>query len=182
MPPRVVSFLNRWRVRAGLPCVLLTLVLAEPNYYSLLSGLGFFILGMLLRAWSSGHLTKNTELTTSGPYRYTRNPLYLGNMLMGLGVVAAGRSLWVLALISLYFFLFYPAIILKEREKMRELYPESYRQYSSRIPALLPTWKAYPLAPPRVFRWELYRKNKEYRAIQASLVFWGLMLLKIVVF
>jgi protein-S-isoprenylcysteine O-methyltransferase Ste14 len=179
---RVTAFLNRWRVRAGLPSVLLTLVVAKPNYFSLLSGLGFYILGMLLRSWASGHLTKDVELTTSGPYRYTRNPLYLGNILMGLGVVAAGRSWWVLAVIALYFLIFYPAIILKEREKMQQLYPDPYQQYSSQVPALLPTWKAYPHAPPQVFRWELYKKNKEYRAIHASLVFWGLMLLKIVLF
>ena len=108
---RIVQILNRWRVRAGLPSVLFTIFLAKPNYYSLLSGFGFYLLGMLLRAWSSGHLKKEVELTTSGPYRYTRNPLYLGNLLMGMGVVAAARSWGVLIVIGLYFLVFYPAII-----------------------------------------------------------------------
>jgi len=172
--------LNRWRVRAGLPSVLLTIFLAKPNYYSLLSGLGFYLLGMLLRAWSSGHLKKEVELTTSGPYRYTRNPLYLGNILMGLGVVAAARSWWVLIVIALYFLVFYPAIILREREKMCELYPEQYQDFSTQVPLLLPTLKSYSQAPPRVFSWSFYKRNKEFRAIYASLIFWGLMILKIV--
>ena len=179
---RIVQILNRWRVRAGLPSVLFTIFLAKPNYYSLLSGFGFYLLGMLLRAWSSGHLKKEVELTTSGPYRYTRNPLYLGNLLMGMGVVAAARSWGVLIVIGLYFLVFYPAIILREKEKMRELYPEQYRDYSAQVPLLLPTWKSYSQAPPRVFSWSFYQRNKEFRAIYASLIFWGLMILKIVLF
>ncbi len=179
---RVVQVLNRWRVRAGLPCVLLTILLAKPNFYSLLSGLGFYLLGMLLRAWSSGHLKKEVELTTSGPYRYTRNPLYLGNILMGLGVVASARSWWVLAVIALYFLIFYPAIIVRERGKMHELFPEQYQEYANQVPLLLPTGRSYSQAPPRVFSWVYYKKNKEFRALYASLIFWGLIILKIILF
>jgi len=179
---RVKQILNRWRVRAGLPSVLLTIFLAKPNFYSLLSGLGFYLLGMILRAWSSGHLKKELELTTSGPYRYTRNPLYLGNILMGLGVVAAARSWWVLAVIALYFLIFYPVIIMRERGKMQELFPELYPAYSDQVPLLLPTGKSYSQALPRVFSWAFYKRNKEIRAVYASLIFWGLMILKIILF
>jgi protein-S-isoprenylcysteine O-methyltransferase Ste14 len=179
---KVIHVLNRWRVRAGLPSVLLTIILAKPNFTSLLSGLGFYLLGMILRAWSSGHLKKQVELTTSGPYRYTRNPLYLGNILMGLGVLAAARSWWVLAVIALYFLVFYPAIIVRERGKMQELFPEQYQDYAAQVPLLFPTGKSYSQAPPRVFSWAFYKKNKEIRAVYASFIFWGLMILKIILF
>jgi len=179
---RIMQILNRWRVRAGLPSVLLTILLAKPNFTSLLSGMGFYLLGMILRAWSSGHLKKQVELTTSGPYRYTRNPLYLGNILMGLGVVAAARSWWVLAVIGLYFFIFYPVIIVRERGKMQELFPEQYPEYAAQVPLLFPTGRGYSHAPPRVFNWAFYKKNKEIRAVYASLIFWGFMILKILLF
>ncbi|NOR15354.1 MAG: hypothetical protein GQ544_06595 [Candidatus Aminicenantes bacterium] len=179
---RVVQVLNRWRVRAGLPSVLLTVLLAKPNFLSLLSGLGFYLLGMILRAWASGHLKKEVELTTSGPYRCTRNPLYLGDILMGFGVVAAARSWWVLAVIALYFLIFYPAIIVRDRGKMQELFPEQYQDYGDQVPLLLPTGRSYSQATPRVFSWAFYKKNKEIRAIYASLIFWGVMILKVILF
>jgi protein-S-isoprenylcysteine O-methyltransferase Ste14 len=121
----IAQFLYRKRVRSSLISVIAAVILARPNLLSLLAGAGFITLGLLLRGWACGHLTKDRELTTSGPYRYTRNPLYLGSLWIALGVTAASRSWWVAALFALNFLLF----------------------------------------------WDLYKINKEYRALVAALIF-----------
>src|SRR5436305_12429360 len=88
--------MQRWRVRLGFACAALFLFFARPNSLSLAIGGAVAVPGLVLRAWASGHLRKNETLATTGPYAYTRNPLYLGSFLMGLGfTIAAGQVLLV---------------------------------------------------------------------------------------
>ena len=81
-----------------------------------------FCAGLLLRAWASGHLRKEKELTISGPYQYTRNPLYLGSLVIGAAIVIGCRSWWIFVIFILYFLLFYPVAVLFEQEKMIALF------------------------------------------------------------
>ena len=83
---KVFSTLYTWRVRVALLALILTVLFAEPTLLSLLVCLAVTSAGLSLRLWACGHLKKEKELTTSGPYRYTRNPLYLGNVFIGIGV------------------------------------------------------------------------------------------------
>jgi protein-S-isoprenylcysteine O-methyltransferase Ste14 len=178
----MIQALYRWRVRYSLVGLILAVVLARPNLQSLLAGLGFCILGLLLRAWACGYLRKDIKLTTSGPYRYTRNPLYLANLIIGISVVAAARSWWVFGFFCLYFLLFYPVIIRREKDKMEGLFPEQYQEYSQKVPLFFPTLKPIPFASEKTFDWALFKKNKERRAGIAALIFWTTIILKMILF
>src|SRR6202050_5464992 len=69
--------------------------LARPTWRSIAMGSILIVPGLLIRALASGHVRKNESLATSGPYAYTRNPLYLGSLLIGWGFAVAARSWWV---------------------------------------------------------------------------------------
>jgi protein-S-isoprenylcysteine O-methyltransferase Ste14 len=95
---------RRIRVPLGFAFAVLYLWFARPTWSSILLGTIIAIPGIGLRALASGHVKKNEELTTSGPYAYTRNPLYLGSLIMALGFAIAARSIWVVFLMLLMFF------------------------------------------------------------------------------
>lgn len=170
------TLLYRWRVRAGLAGAVMILVLARPDPLSLIIGFAVCLPGLWLRTWASGHLKKNKELAVTGPYRYSRNPLYLGNMIIGSGFVIGSRSLWVLGVFIVYFFLFYPLIIRIEAEKMESLFPEEYGKYKAQTPSLFPFKRPFTSSKKNGFNWALYRKNKEWRALLGTIIFWLVLL------
>ncbi len=170
--------LNRFRVRAGLVLAIAVIVLARPSWPSILVGILICVLGLAIRAWASGHLRKERELTVSGPYRFSRNPLYLGNFLLGIGITAGARSWWVAGLFFAYFGLFYPLIIRRERERMQSLFPGQYEAYGKRVPLFFPSLKKNVQAEGR-FRWSLYRQNKEYRALYGTVLVWLVLAAKL---
>jgi protein-S-isoprenylcysteine O-methyltransferase Ste14 len=179
---RVSRKIYDWRIRANLICILVSVVLSRPRPLSLLAGGGFIALGLLLRAWAAGHLWKSRELTVSGPYRHTRNPLYLGSLIIGIGAVAACRSWWVLGLFALYFLVFYPVAIRLEKQRMLAAFPEAYREYSRSVPLFFPRLKPGPGTSPRSFDRSLFRRNKEKRASLGALFFLAALLLKMWLF
>ena len=84
--------MQRWRVPLGFACAALFFLLAQARPATLIVGGLVALPGLALRAWATGHLRKNDALATTGPYAYTRNPLYLGSFVIGLGfTIAAGR-------------------------------------------------------------------------------------------
>lgn len=178
----IEKIVYRWRVRIGFLGLVLTVILADPNLLYLLTGLGICILGLLLRAWASGYLRKEKELTISGPYQYSRNPLYLGNLIIGISTVIASRSIWVLAIFATYFLLFYPIVIQRENERMRRLFPDEYKEYKKKVPLFFPSMKSSPSSGKKNFRWRLYRKNKEWRALLGAVVFWLTLTIKMILF
>ncbi len=173
--------LYRWRVRAGTPALVGALVFARPSLDSLIAGLGVGLLGLGLRAWAAGHLKKEKVLAVSGPYRFTRNPLYLGTLLIAAGAVVASRSWPVSALMAAYFAVFYPVIVREERDRMRALFPEAYGPYERAVPLFLPAPGRSGEGTGARFDLALFRKNKEIRAILGTVAFWGLMVLKMLV-
>ncbi|MCJ7580460.1 MAG: DUF1295 domain-containing protein [Candidatus Aminicenantes bacterium] len=162
----------KWRVRFGLFALIFTVLLARPILLSLLIGLTITIVGLTLRLWACGHLKKEKELTTSGPYRYTRNPLYLGNVLIGIGVVIGSYTWWVILIFALYFLVFYPVIILEERGRMQKFFPLQYSSYSKNVPLFFPSIRPSWPKSPRKFSWQLYKDNKESRALIGALFYW----------
>lgn len=176
------KILYRWRVRAGLIGAVLVIILAQPDPPSLIIGLAVTLPGLLLRTWASGHLKKDKELTVSGPYMYSRNPLYLGNLIIGLGIIIASRSLWVLGIFVFYFLLFYPLIIQVEVEKMNRLFPREYEGYANQTSVLLPARKPFSAPKKNRFSWMLYRKNKEWRAFIGTILLWLILSGKIILF
>jgi len=169
----------RWRVRSSLFLIIAIIILARPTWVSILIGLAVCMLGLLIRAWASGHIQKERELAVSGPYQYTRNPLYLGNFILGLSVAIGTNSWWCTLIFLGYFLVFYPPVIKEERERMKRLFPEKYEEYKKRVPLFFPTFKPFFSAKQIPFRWALYRKNKEYRALIGSLVFWLILVAKL---
>lgn len=170
--------LSRWRVRVAWMALLLVLVLSKPTLRSLLAGILLALLALGIRTWASGHLNKEKELAISGPYRYTRNPLYLGNFILGLSFVVGSWSLWVLAVFSAYFLLFYPPVIKKERLRMKELFPKKYEEYKEKVPPFFPSLKHQPSSQLEKFSWKLYKRNKEYRALAGTALFWLVVAVK----
>jgi hypothetical protein len=176
--PGLREKLNRVRVRAGSFLAIAVLALARPTPESVLYGALAAAAGLLIRAWASGHLHKEKTLAVSGPYRYSRNPLYLGNFFIGAGLVLTARSWWVLALFAAYFGIFYPLIIARERDRMRQLFPGEYEEYGRQVPLFLPSFLRRHGAAAGRFSGRLYRLNKEYRALAGAAVFWLLLAAK----
>jgi len=171
-----------WRVRVGFVGAIASLLLARVTPLSLLSGLAAAVFGLSIRAWASGHLSKEKMLATSGPYRCTRNPLYLGNIIIGVGVVISSNSWWAFLIFAVYFLIFYPVIIGVEKNRMENLFPREYREYSEKVPLIVPALRPKFPGNHRKFDWRLYRKNKENRAMIGTLVYWSLFALKMIIF
>lgn len=163
----------RWRVRAGYPLALLCLWLAHPTMYSTMIGSAIALIGLLVRGYAAGHLRKNEALAETGPYAHTRNPLYLGSMLLAAGFAAASRSWIAAALVAAYFAIVYTRVIRREEGQLRARYGPSFEEYARRVPLFWPRLRASAgsAAP---FSFAQYRRNREY---QAAFGFAGMIVL-----
>ena len=135
--------------------------LAQPTVLSICIGAAIVVIGLAVRAIASGQLNKNEQLATSGPYSYTRNPLYLGSLLIGIGFALAGRNLWVWILLLAMFAAIYIPVIRSEESFLRSTFPD-FESYSRRTPHLLPRWSGQSLTAQ--FSGDLYLKHREYNA------------------
>jgi protein-S-isoprenylcysteine O-methyltransferase Ste14 len=177
------NIISKWRVRSGLISAILSLILAKPTLYSLIGGAVIAVLGLAIRIWACGNLRKEKELTTSGPYRYTRNPLYFGSMILGISTVLACRSWGVLAIFLANFLIIYPVVVRAEKERMSRLFPEKYREYSKHVPLFFPTLRPkLPRDPDQRFSWERYRQNRENRALLGSIIIYLCLIIKALLF
>jgi protein-S-isoprenylcysteine O-methyltransferase Ste14 len=129
----------------------------------LLCGVGIAILGLLLRGYAAGHLRKHKQLATSGPYAFTRNPLYLGSVLLAAGFSVASHSLISAMLLAAYLAIFYPVVIRREQAELKTLYGAAFVEYASQVPAFWPRLSPAMVSTGR-FSWPLYRQNREYEA------------------
>lgn len=168
------TFSQRWkrisrrvRVPLGFLFALFYFLLARPDLPSLLGSLLLVAPGILLRSYASGYVKKNAELTTTGPYAYTRNPLYLGSMLIAFGFALAARNVVVAATLAALFTAIYWPVILGEEEYLRAHFAE-YDAYARRVPRLLPRAHAEPQGGRGAFSWALYRKHREYNSFIGS--------------
>ena len=169
---------QRIRVPAGFILAPLFIIAAHPTGISLAAGAALALIGLTIRAWASGHLRKNQELSVAGPYAYTRNPLYLGTFIMATGVAVATGSLWFVALFIVVYLMIYVPVMAAEAEYMQELFPDDYEQYSRRVPLMFPRLTPYrpqkaddkagsrggPSNASRSFDSSLYLRHREYRA------------------
>ena len=113
------KFWMRWRVRIGYPVAVLYWLLAKPTHHWIAMGAAVAGFGILIRAIAAGHLSKDRELATAGPYARTRNPLYLGSAFLAAGFAIAGHSWWAGSLIVIYFAVFYYAVMRNEEQDLR---------------------------------------------------------------
>jgi len=178
---------RRIRVPMGFVFALFYLLTAHPSVHSLLWSLLGTVPGLALRAYASGYVTKNTELTTTGPYAYTRNPLYLGSMLIAFGFAVAAHSWWTALALAILFTLIYWPTIRSEEEFLRGHFRD-FAEYCERVPRLIPrlTPAASVVEKPESrtsggFSEALYRKHREYNAILGSLGIYAVLLLRLFV-
>jgi len=173
------DFWIRWRVRVGYPIAVAAFWFARPRMAWLICGVGIALVGLLLRGYAAGYLRKHQQLATSGPYAFTRNPLYLGSLLFAVGFSVASHS-WISAgLLAAYLGAFYPMVIRREQAELESLYGTAFLEYASRVPAVWPRLSPATLGNEH-FSWDLYRQNREYEAaiglVVAMTILWLIML------
>jgi protein-S-isoprenylcysteine O-methyltransferase Ste14 len=150
---------------------------AKPTWQSVLIGLALAVLGLSIRALASGQVKKDRELTTTGPYAYVRNPLYLGSILIGLGFVIAARDRWIALGLLIYFVAVYVPVIRAEQVYLRNQFP-AYAEYMRSVPSLLPRtlWFGGVTAG---FSRELYFRHREYNALLGAAAMLAVLIAKI---
>jgi protein-S-isoprenylcysteine O-methyltransferase Ste14 len=152
-------------VTAGWVVGVLVLLLARPTTLSLLLGLPLALAGEAIRVWASGHIEKTRRLATGGPYAHSRNPLYVGSLLIALGVATACASPWVVLAVALYFLAFYPSVMREEAAFLADRFPE-YAAWAAAVPLFLPRPTPGGARSSR-FEWARVRMNREWRTAAA---------------
>jgi protein-S-isoprenylcysteine O-methyltransferase Ste14 len=175
---------RRIRVPLGFVFALVYFWLAQPSWRSIAAGMALVLPGLLIRALASGHVRKNEALATSGPYAYTRNPLYLGSLLMGVGFASAARSWWIGAALVVMFLAIYIPVIRDEESFLRQKFPE-FDEYARQVPRVFP--RLVPRAKPADeatagFSRDLYLKHREYNALLGAVAMMVGLIFKIFVF
>lgn len=179
------QFFVRWRVRLGYPLAIAVVYLSRPMPQSILFGGLVGVVGLYIRAYAAGYLHKKEVLTVTGPYAYTRNPLYLGSAILGLGAGIGTRS-WISALLLVaYFALFYSIVMQREANELHTRHGASFDEYARIVPLFIPRLTAAKLPGDSAgaFSFAQYKKNHEWRAavgflflILVLLVVWRLRL------
>lgn len=176
---RLQHIAQKIRVPSGFVLGLLYLYLAHPTVKLLIGGAVIAFFGVLMRAWASGNLRKNMSLATGGPYALTRNPLYLGSLLMGIGCALAGGNPWVALGLLLFFLVVYLPVMQAEARYLTKLFPDEYPGYAQRVPLLVPKLSALPEALRAPFDFALYLRYREYRAALGVLAVFGFLVGKL---
>jgi protein-S-isoprenylcysteine O-methyltransferase Ste14 len=151
----VTRLFARWRVFLGFVFAAISLWLATPTPMTLMIGASVSICGELLRLWAAGHLEKSKEVTRSGPYQFTRHPLYLGSSLIGIGFAIAANHPIVAAIVVTYLLLTLTAAMRSEEAHLREKFGDAYDAYAEK--------RAEPMA--RKFSWSRAIYNREHHTM-----------------
>jgi protein-S-isoprenylcysteine O-methyltransferase Ste14 len=166
--------IQRFRVPLGFAIAAAVLYLARPTGALLLIGLPIALSGTILRALAAGVIRKDAALTTTGPYAWTRNPLYLGSFLLGLGFAVMSGS-WIAAgLIILPSFVVYPNVIRNEEAHLARLFPDQFREYSATVPRFFPRFRPASKA----FSMNQYLANREYQTALGFSVMLAIFIVK----
>lgn len=161
------------RTRVALAWIFAILLVLSARQNPTWPGIAVCFLGATIRFWASGFLRKDARPAVGGPYRWVRNPLYLGTYLMAVGTALAAQTWIVLALASVIFAVIYHYIILDEEIKLRELFGAPYLRYCELVPRFFPRLipanrKALLEVNPETahlnYDWILSRKNKAFEA------------------
>jgi protein-S-isoprenylcysteine O-methyltransferase Ste14 len=157
---------SRYRVPAGWLLGVVVLVLARPTPSSILLGLPLGFVGEAIRIWASGHIEKTKTLATGGPYAHARHPLYVGSVLLALGVAVASASVWVVLAVAAYFLAFFPSVMREESDFLAKKFPDEFAAWAAEVP---PFWPRLAPGGPRSsrFEWPRVSQNREWRTALA---------------
>lgn len=176
---------RRIRVPLGFVVAGVFLVFAQPTWKSLAVSLPFVALGLWMRGYAAGYVKKNAELTRTGPYAHTRNPLYLGSILLAAGfAVAAWRWQLVVLLVAMFLAIYIPTILSEETFLRREF--AEFDEYARRVPRL--GWRLTAArfdnagAGGGRFDAERYRHHREYNAAMGAGAVYAALMLRMIVF
>jgi protein-S-isoprenylcysteine O-methyltransferase Ste14 len=163
---------RRIRVPLGFVFAGVFLWLAQPTWKTMLLSLVLVVPGVWLRAYAAGYVRKNAELTFTGPYAYTRNPLYLGSMMIAFGFAAAAASWIILIALAVLFAAIYLPTIRSEELYLREHFA-GFDEYAAKVPRLLPrlTPAEFPVnenASGGAFSSAQWRHHREYNALMGA--------------
>jgi protein-S-isoprenylcysteine O-methyltransferase Ste14 len=163
---------RRIRVPLGFVFAVVFLWLARPTWPTMAASLLLVAPGVWLRAYAAGYVRKNAELTRTGPYAHTRNPLYLGSMLIAFGFALAAASWVILAALAVLFAGIYIPTIQSEEAYLREHFPD-FDEYAARVPRLLPRltpafFPGHGNASGGRFSAERWRHHREYNALMGA--------------
>lgn len=172
----VVEIFIKYRSFIGIVCLGLLLYLSEPSPKSVAVGFFFIIAGMFFRAWSAGYINKDTELATQGPYALTRNPLYFGNFILGLGIAIAGNNLFSYLIFFVFYLMFFPFLMYIEHKRLKKKFGAKYEEWSKKSNSFFPKIKRLRKLG---FNISYYMKNREFRVLYFSLFVIAVLVLKV---
>ena len=152
--PGLFARLARWRVPLGFVFGVACVWLARPTGSSVMAGALVAIVGEAIRVWAAGHLEKSREVTSSGPYRWSGHPLYIGSSVMGVGLAIGASRLEVTLLVATYLVVTLLAAIRTEEAFLASAFGDEYARYRAGRGG----------ASARPFSWARVRANREYRA------------------
>jgi protein-S-isoprenylcysteine O-methyltransferase Ste14 len=179
MKPRRASLIQRIRVPLGFAFAAVFALLSHPTLTCLWCGIAIASLGLLLRIWSAGYLRKHRELCVAGPYRWTRNPLYLGSFFLGVGFSLAACSKWILLLFLFLFLAIYIPVMRREEEELIQAYGSEYEEYRKQVRAFFPALRPYPVSERSNFSLQQVILNREYQAMLGFLTVFAFLLVKL---
>jgi len=175
---------RRVRVPLGFVVAAVFLVFARPSWQTLEWSLLLVVPGLWLRGYAAGYVKKNAELTHTGPYAYTRNPLYLGSMGIAAGFAVAAGRWWLVVLLVGMFLAIYVPTILSEEAFLRGAFP-SFEEYARKVPRLLPRLTAARFGDTEGtvgrFSAERYRHHREYNASMGAVAIYAALTLRMIV-
>jgi protein-S-isoprenylcysteine O-methyltransferase Ste14 len=155
--------IQRLRVPLGFVFAIVFFIFARPTLVTLVAGGAVALIGLAIRAWASGHIRKASELATSGPYAYTRNPLYLGTLFLGVGFTVATGVWWLaVAFTALYIGIYLP-VMRVETEDIRRIFGSDFDEYERNVPLLMPRLRRWKKSGAN-FDYHLYLRYREYQA------------------
>ncbi|MEE2821488.1 MAG: isoprenylcysteine carboxylmethyltransferase family protein [Acidobacteriota bacterium] len=180
-----MTIVQRIRVPTGIIFSLIFVYFSSPQPYPLMMGLGLTSLGLVMRIWAAGHIEKGIRLASCGPYQWTRNPLYFGSFLIGLGFSLASSKAWLVVVFLLLFLALYIPVMRREEKELEQSFGSAYMSYRRKVPLFLPrfqnknpTLDPIPIRSTYTFRWHLVILNREYNAVVGCILIAMILWLK----
>lgn len=149
---KIGNFFFKIRSFTPIPFIFALLYFAKPAWYTVVIGIPFIVAGEFLRIWAVGYAGASTrartlgaarDLVTTGPYSYVRNPLYLGNFLLSLGVCLVANVYWLVAVLIVGYFCQYLPIIALEEAYLLKSCGSVYQTYREQVPRFVPQFQSY---------------------------------------